>query len=120
MKENNQKILYGDGALWSQVSSEVKYICRSWLKSSSIKETEFFSRVNSDSFEVCFNSCHEISFMDDKGKIGISLTYDKSNDSKYENFLTDAGFLLLYISSKCSNRNSSEKIKIFIKKDILK
>lgn len=117
INDKDMKILFGKGADWSRASLEVEKIFNSWLKVSDIKEKEFFERINSDTFKISFVSYNEIVLSDDKGEIGLSLTYDGKED--YENYLTDAAFFLMYLSSKSGSYIFTEKIKKFVKNNIL-
>jgi len=117
INDKDMKILFGKGADWSRASLEVEKIFNSWLKVSDIKEKEFFERINSDTFKISFVSYNEIVLSDDKGEIGLSLTYDGKED--YENYLTDAAFFLMYLSSKSGSHIFTEKIKKFVKNNIL-
>lgn len=120
IKNNYSNILYGHGIRWSKAASEAEEIFESWLKVSGIEEKEFFKRIKDESFSIDFHSHDEIVLINENGKIGESFLYDKSQAGEYKNFLTEAGFILLYISSKCDCKNSSEKIKKFIKNNLLK
>lgn len=117
INDKDMKILFGKGADWSRASLEVEKIFNSWLKVSDIKEKEFFERINSDTFKISFVSYNEIVLSDDKGEIGLSLTHDGKED--YENYLTDAAFFLMYLSSKSGSYIFTEKIKKFVKNNIL-
>ena len=117
INDKDMKILFGKGADWSKASLEVEKIFNSWLKVSDIKEKEFFERINSDTFKISFVSYNEIVLSDDKGEIGLSLTYDGKED--YENYLTDAAFFLMYLSSKSESHIFTEKIKKIVKNNIL-
>lgn len=116
MDDKEVKVLLGNGADWSKASVDIEDIFNSWLKQSGIKEEEFFKRINSETFEVNFSQ-NEIVLSDKKGEIGLSLIYDGNED--YNNFLTDAAFFLMYISYKSGPHIFAEKMKSFVKNNIL-
>lgn len=116
MDDKEVKILFGNGADWSKASVDIEGIFNSWLKQSGIKEEEFFKRINSETFEVTFSQ-NKIVLSDKKGEIGLSLIYDGNED--YNNFLTDAAFFLMYISYKSDSHIFAEKMKLFVKNNIL-
>lgn len=118
MKKNNKKLLMGNGKEYSEIGREMEQIFASWLCASGISEPDFLRLVDRFDFNLSFYSDDAMARLimyHSLGQIGMPLLWHKESGIDFLSYKVDAGLLLMLISSKCSNKNSQEKIRVFVR-----
>ena len=119
---NNKKVLMGKGKEYSEVSKEVETNFSNWLAASNISEQELLSLIDRNDFHLTFwsdeNAAITVLHKHD-GEVGMPLIWQKDSGIDYESYRTDVGLLLMLIESKCKNESSKQKIKKFVRDDLL-
>ena len=115
--KNNVKILSDKGNEWSEAAASIMDTLAEWLSCSGISREELIKRIEHSSFRVDFSDTKQkrvLSLCDKDGTIGESFCWEEDSGIPKDNFLTDAGFLLLHICSLCTNENSKKKLNDFV------
>ena len=115
---DNLKMLFGKGKEYSSVAKETETNFQSWLCASGISEPDFLRLVDRFDFNLSFYSDDAIAQLimyHSLGQIGMPLLWHKESGIDFLSYKVDAGLLLMLISSKCSNKNSQEKIRVFVR-----
>ena len=115
--KNNTKILSGKGNEWSEAAVSIMDTFAEWLSFSDISQKELVKRIEHPSFRVDFIDTKQksvLSLCDKDGMIGEPFCWEEDSGIQKDYFLTDAGFLLLYICSICTNENSQKKLNDFV------
>lgn len=121
-KLNKLKILSDKGKEYSSAALEVEQKFQNFLNAAMMSETDFINHCNCKNFELTYefkNTTAAIIFKDGDEEFALPLIWNSEDGIFLNHFKTDAALLLLYISNKCNNKDSVEKIKSFIRSFLL-
>lgn len=118
-----RKILSGKGTEWSEESAAIMELFRQWLIMSGLKRTEFLNRADRGRFKICFHredGAAKIVLEDETGTIGEPFVWWKDSGIAFEDYMMDAGFLLLHIGSLCRSEAAKKEINDFVIANVLR
>ena len=122
-RKQSRKILSGKGKAWSEESVAVTELFSQWLTMSGLKRTEFLNRVDSVNFKIRFhreNGAAKIVLEDKAGEIGEPFVWWEESGIAFEDYMTDAAFLFLYIGFLCRSEAAKKEINDFVLANVLK
>ena len=117
------KIMMGKGKEYSRIAREAELNYKNWLLASEINEESFLKHVDGENFYLTFWEDEEeaiIILHHAAGEIAQPLIWQKESGIDLKTYKMDASLLLAYVRDKCINNNSKQKIKEFIRNELLK
>ena len=120
-REKGPAILSGKGDSYSEVAKETEQNCAYWLIASGITEQQLIEKVDGNDFHLTFwaDANEAIAVLHHStGEIARPLLWRKESGIDFNGYKVDLALLLLYISGKCTNAESKQKIRTFLKEDL--
>lgn len=121
MKKSKKKITTAHSSEYGKIVNETKNYYTNWLCASGISEEDFLKLVDCEDFSLSFASdaaSAAITLFNPAGEIAVPLVWQKENGISFKSYKMDASLLLMLVSSKCSNKESQEKIKDFVRDNL--
>ena len=121
MKKSKKKIVTAHSSEYGKIVNETKSYYTNWLCASGISEEVFLTLVDREDFSLNFSSdatSAMITLFIPAGEIAMPLVWQKENGISFKSYKTDASLLLMMVSSKCSNKESQDKIKDFVRDNL--
>lgn len=118
-----KKIIQGTGSEYSSISNEVEMIFKSWLEASGLTKEECFAIIDGEDFYPYYEQDENneyISLNNDDGEIGAPFIWKSDYGIKRRDYKIDAAMVLVYIASNCENPATKQKLKEFVKEELLK